>query len=132
MDTSTAQSVYVDYLKKEGYLPEVTAGGAIAFKVEGMRYAILVDAEDPVFFRMLLPNFYRAVDDAARRDALTICNRVTSSIKVAKLLMSDDGRVSASAELFAQSPEEVTKVIARCISALQAAMQQYAKLVNGG
>lgn len=131
MDSST-ESVYVAYLKKEGYLPEVTADGNVAFKCEGMKYVILADPEDSVFFRMLLPNFYSAVDDAARRDALAICNRVTSRIKVAKLIMGDDGRISASAELFAQSPEEVTKVLPRCISALQAAMQQYVKLVNGG
>jgi hypothetical protein len=121
MERTEMASRCFDYLKTEGYVPEIDGDGDVRFKREGLHYLIIIDAKDENYFRMALPNFWRSSDDASRREALDAINETTGSVKVAKVVMSSTGSVSVYVELFVSGADEATKVMGRCMSAASAA-----------
>ena len=109
--------IYSDYLKREGYLPETEGNGMLRFKREGLIFLIVADGGDPEYFRLVLPNFWQASDEATRREALSAINETTQAIKVANVVVDDDGRASVYVELFITDAESATKLIQRCMDA---------------
>jgi arginine/ornithine N-succinyltransferase beta subunit len=130
MDKGEIAAKYVDFLKAEGYLPEVDESGHVHFKREGITYYILIDATDPAYLRLWLPNFWRAADDASRREALDALNTVHAQIKVAKVVMDKDGHASSYVEIFASGPEEAARLLPRCASAALGAARSFLEKVE--
>lgn len=50
------QDLYVTYLKKEGYGPAVDRDGEVGFEWEDHPLFVAVSEDDPLFFRLVLPN----------------------------------------------------------------------------
>ena len=55
--------VYLDYLKREGFVPQSTLQG-IVFKREGLTYILEAAADDASFLRIVLPNIWKVEADA--------------------------------------------------------------------
>jgi hypothetical protein len=125
-----ATSLFEQHLRAEGYLPTVNERGHVVFKYQGLTYVIMMSAQDPAFFRLLLPGFWAAADDAERRDAYEAANHTTGVMKVAKVTIDDQGNASASAELFVGSAEQALGVLVRCLSALQGAAQTFVNRIR--
>jgi len=124
-DASAIASPYIEYLKSEGYLPELDEAGVVRFKREGLVYLIVLDASDPDYFPMVLPNFWQSADEATRREALDAINETSGRVKVAKVVMDESGRVSAHVESFVNDAEHAKQIMKRCMDAAHTAAQLF-------
>jgi len=117
-------SVYYDFLKKEGYLPELDRDGDIVFKIEGRTYLVILDENDEPFFRLVFPNFWRIESEAERKQVEHAAMVATASTKVAKIFPVGDN-TWGTIEMFAATPEAVLPVFKRSLSALNTAVMKF-------
>src|SRR5580765_6020162 len=97
--------MYMDHLTQLGFVPELGGENDIQFKVEGGLYQILVDANEPIFFRLVFPRFRKVRDAEDRARVEAAANHASANTKVAKVYLSSDDYVSAAVELFCSPPE---------------------------
>jgi len=119
-----------NYLKSEGYTPEIDDDGDIKLKIEGGRYFVVINEDDGVYYQIIYPNFYQAQNDSDRAKLFESCNAVSIGTKVVKILTMKD-KVWASLELFLPTPEAFTAVFKRSISALQYAVKKFNEIQTG-
>lgn len=112
-----AREIHMEYLKGEGYRPKVDKEGDVSFKVEGGNYYIEI-GKDEKFFKVVYPAFYEieSVDEHAR--VLRQIERINREVKVVKMYLVENF-VCASAESFVPDQEAATRILDRCLSALQ-------------
>lgn len=122
--SSTLAQRYHDFLVAEGYHPETTDNGHLVFKQEGGHYYLLIDEQDPQFFRLVFPNFHPIGGAVVRQRALAAAGRVAEGIKSAKIILVDDN-AWACAEFFVVSVAHATKFFANAMAAVQAAVQRF-------
>ncbi|PYE52035.1 T3SS (YopN, CesT) and YbjN peptide-binding chaperone 1 [Deinococcus yavapaiensis] len=105
------------FLRDEGFRPTVDEDGDVYFKFEGRVYYVVVNEEDPSFFRVLAPFFWSLDDADERRRALTVTNEVQCRFKVGRFFVSDDG-VSAVVDAYLPDETSFRAVLLRSLSAL--------------
>jgi len=115
--------MYLDHLRAEGFVPELTGESEIRFKMEGGLYQILIDARDPVFFRLIYPSFRKIRDPQDRARVEAAVNQATANTKVAKVYLTKDDNVSAAVELFCWPPEAFKPVFERSLQVLRYAVK---------
>lgn len=111
------QRLYKDFLTEEGYKPELDSDGDVRFKREGKTYVIIIDAKDPEFFRLVLPNIWEIESEAERVQVLVAADASNAKSKVSKVCTMGDN-VWVSIELFVGQPEDFKKVFTRALGAL--------------
>ncbi len=116
--------VYYDFLKNEGYLPQLDRDGNIVFKVEGRTYLVLLDEQDEPFFRLVFPNFWRIESEEERHKVERAALIATAGTKVAKIFPISDN-TWGTIEMFAATPESVLPVFMRSLSALNTAVMKF-------
>jgi hypothetical protein len=114
--------MYMDHLTQLGFVPELGGEKDIRFKVEGGLYQILVDANEPIFFRLVFPRFRKVRDAEDRARVEAAANHASANTKVAKVYLSSDDYVSAAVELFCSPPEAFKPVFERSLDVLQYAV----------
>lgn len=121
------QLMYLNYLKKEGYLPEIDSDGDVLFKKEGKSYFIDVEAqlEDPNYFRIILPNFWSIENDIERLEVLVAADQVNSTIKIIKVYTVKDN-TWASAQIFISNREDFQEFFPRLMSILSGGVELFA------
>jgi len=108
------QSIYMEHLREEGYLPTVDEDGDIRFKVGGDNYFIIIDDNDIAFFQIYM-GF--SLGTIPLEDAMQAANMANRRSKVAKITVSPDGRVaSITIELLLNTPTDFAPVFARSLS----------------
>lgn len=123
------RKMYVAYLTKRGYQPRVDADGDVVFKIEDSHYFIEIDAEDPEFFRLVLPNFW-SIDSAEERTrAHRASTRATLETKVAKIYVVNKS-TWASVELLLPEPTDFAKVFDRSISVIHSAIALFVRVMR--
>ena len=122
------QSIYVEHLRQEGYMPLVDNDGDIQFKVSGDNYFIIVDEKDIQFFQIYM-GFSLGI--ASREDVLNAANDANRLSKTAKVSISSDEShriiVSITAELLLKDPTEFTAVLPRALSLIRNAENNFIK-----
>lgn len=116
--------VYFDFLKKEGFVPQLDRDGDIVFKSEGRTYLVILDENDEVFFRLVFPNFWSIENEAERMKVERAALIATANTKVAKVFPVGNN-TWATIEMFAPSPENVLPVFLRSMSALMTAVNKF-------
>ncbi|MCL2267093.1 MAG: hypothetical protein FWC17_04930 [Treponema sp.] len=120
------QSIYMEYLRQEGYMPLVDVDGDIQFKVSGANYFIIVDDRDLMFFQIYM-GFSLGI--VSREDALNAANDANRLSKVAKISISSDDSlriiVSITAELLLENPVEFIPVFSRALSLIRNAENNF-------
>ena len=124
-----AQSVE-SFLREEGYAPKRDSDGDIAFKFEGRYYVVVVDEADPMFFRLIFPNFWQIDSEEERAKASVAALEACRSTKVAKVFLVKDN-TWASVELFLDPYDGYRAVFRRSLSALQTATQTFLTTMRG-
>jgi hypothetical protein len=120
---------YLEFLQGEGFRPEVDEAGDISFKCEGRVYYLMVDEDDPAYFRLLFPNFWSIDSEAEHQRAVLAAAEVTAEIKVAKVyVMNAD--TQAAAEMFLAAPAQLAPVFDRALRALQGAVRRYCEIMQ--
>jgi hypothetical protein len=117
------QSIYIDYLHQEGYLPSIDIDGDIQFKVEGNNFFIIVDKDDLQFFQIYM-GF--SLSSISQEDAINAANYSNRSSKVVKIAFSPDKNVvSITAELLLNDPRDFMPVFSRAISLMKNAENNF-------
>ena len=112
------------FLREEGYVPQRDADGDVAFKYEGRYYVVVVDEADPMFFRLIFPNFWSIDSEEERAQVNAAALEACRSTKVAKVFPVNDN-TWASVELFVEPYDNYRSVFLRSLGALQAAAQTF-------
>lgn len=84
------QLMYLSFLEKQGIEGTVDSDGDVQFTVDDLTYFFGVDAEDPDFFRLALPNIWPIESEMERLRALKAMDSANARIKVAKIYMVND------------------------------------------
>jgi hypothetical protein len=120
------QSMYMDYLRQEGYGPSIDSDGDILFKAEGHSYYIIVTDDDLEFFQILYPNIWKIESEQERRKAGIAASHATRRTKTARVYLNSDGNnVSISAELFLEKPEDFKLFFSRMLRVLTTASSEF-------
>jgi hypothetical protein len=115
--------MYLDHLRSAGFVPELAGETDIRFKVEGGLYQLLIDANEPIFFRLVFPRFRKIGNAGDRARVEAAANHATAGSKVAKVYVTSDDNVSAAVELFCSPPEAFKPVFDRSLAVLQYAVK---------
>ncbi len=122
-------ALYVAFLEDEGLGPEQDAAGDVLFRCEGHNYYLMVDDDDPGYFRLLFPNFWPIDSVQEHQRALLAAAEVTAEIKVAKVYVHGDD-TQAAAEMFLAEPADLHRVFERALRALQGAVQRFCEIMQ--
>jgi hypothetical protein len=121
--------VYLDYLRREGYSPELDPDGDIKFKREGGTYYLMTEENDPTYFRLVFPNFWEIESDDERSQILYAVGEVNADLKVIKLYPVRDN-VWASVEMFLDPIENFQKVFNRAMNVLGEGVAQFRQFMT--
>jgi hypothetical protein len=121
---ATLQKLYTDYLTREGYRPEIDKDGDVQFRREGRVYFIIVGEEDPRFFRVVLPNFWKIESDTERAKVLMAADASNAKTKVCKI-HTVSGNTWASVELFVDRPEDFQPVFMRAMQSIEIGVRNF-------
>lgn len=124
MDKKERAQMYMDYLRSEGFSPQLDQDQDIFFKFEGRTYLILIDERDEEFFRLVFPNFWSIDNEAERVKVEKAALQATADTKVAKVFPVKDN-VWATIELFCLPPDSFKGVFKRGLSALRSAVNTF-------
>lgn len=122
---------YIEFLQAEGYRPELDDAGDIVFKCEGRYYCVTVDEDDPLYFRLVFPNFWSIDSEPERHWARVAAAEVTAEFKVVKLYSQHD-EMQAATELFLARSGDFKLLFERCITALQGAVRRFCEVMERG
>ncbi|MEM7700158.1 MAG: hypothetical protein AAF236_17320 [Verrucomicrobiota bacterium] len=111
------QRLYIDYLRAEGYRPEIDSDGDVRFKREGKTYFIEVAEDDLEFFHLVLANIWPIESEAERVEVKNAADHSNALSKVSKVHTVNDN-VWVSIEIFVASPEDFMGIFRRSLSAL--------------
>jgi hypothetical protein len=125
---STADQVF-QYLDRENYRPTKTDENVVQFKIEGGTFFVLLDPNDPTFFRLVFPNFFPINNEADRQRALRVADIATARCKAGKVFLNENN-VWATVEQFYASPEQFFAVFQRSLSALRFTVAVFAEEIN--
>jgi hypothetical protein len=120
------QKRYVDFLKSEGYSPEVNSDGNVVFKYEGGRYLIILDPKDRNFFQLVFGGFWKIESDADRQKAMAAASQAMLRSKFAKIIVMKSGIV-ATVEQYVKEPGEVSVFFRRAVGGLQYSVRAFAE-----
>jgi hypothetical protein len=125
------QSMYLDYLKREGYFPEIDSDGDVRFKKEGIAYFIDVRSQqkDSEYFRIILAGFWSIDNEAERLMVLNTADQVNSTVKVMKIYTVED-HTWAAVEIFVPKPEDFKKIFPRLMSVLSGGVELFAQTMR--
>jgi hypothetical protein len=129
MSAADREKMYTEYLRAEGYRPDLEQDGSVGFKKGDEKYFIIVD-EDPQFFFMMLP-FRALADKAAVAKATRAAQHATDKSKVAKVYVDGDS-LFITVQLFLEPPESFRAVLGRCMTALDDAQGFYLEALKQG
>ena len=118
------QKYYLDVLETEGYRPELDQDGDVRFRHEGNSYFIEVREDDPMFFRVVMPNFWDIESPAERKRIIEAANAACNEIKVSKVFIVRNDTWCA-VELFLPSQEDFAPLLQRCLLAIRAAVNTF-------
>ena len=120
------------YLKSQGIVATKNELG-LNFSYEGWNFLLWNDADDPMFFRLILPGVFDVTDDNYA-EAIMACNNVNWNYKVVKAVLyefEDEHDNGASVwmcfEQVLDSNPQVEELVPRAIHSLIAAAEAFTK-----
>jgi hypothetical protein len=127
-ETVRRQNIYMDFLKKEGYVPTIDEDGDIMFKREGYTFFIIIGKSDPSFLSLLKPNIWSIKSDADRTRAANAVCYVNGEMKVAKAYISGskDEWVSLAVEIYLDDPHHFSVLLSRMLRLIDGATEEFA------
>jgi hypothetical protein len=112
------QQRYLSYLRDRGYEPYIDQDGDVQFRDQGLTYYLRIDAEDPSFLRLVLPNFWPIESEVEYEHARRACGEINRQVKAVKVYLQSNN-VWLTVENFMASPESLPTYFDRCLDAAQ-------------
>ena len=113
----------LNFLKEQGFCPQVDENGSIIFKYQMSTFIFLNNDEDEEFFQLAFP-YISDVTEENRELVLEAANKVNSKIKVAKVIIPGDDVWVLFEVILDQSPE-VGSIIQRGLGILMGARRAF-------
>ena len=130
-----AKTLVSKYLKAQGVVPKKNDLG-LNFTYEGWNFLLWNDADDPLFFRLILPGVFDVTDDNFA-EAIMACNNVNWKYKVVKAVLyefEDEHDKGASVwmcyEQVLDTTPRVEELMPRAVHSLIAAAEAFTKEMN--
>ena len=130
-----AKGLVAKYLKSQGIAPKKNDLG-LNFTYEGWNFLLWNDADDPLFFRLILPGVFDVTDDNYAKAIMT-CNNVNWNYKVVKAVLyefEDEHDSGASVwmcfEQVLDANPQVEELVPRALHSLIAAVEAFTKEMN--
>ena len=127
-----AKQLVSKYLKSVGVATQKNDLG-LNFTYEGWNFLLWDDADDPLFFRLILPGVFDVTDDNFAK-AIMACNNVNWNFKVVKAVLYDiedehdkGDSVCICFEQVLDTTPQVEDLIPRAVHSLIAAAEAFAK-----
>ena len=121
-----------NFLRSEGYLPQINQVDDIIFKAEGNTFIVMIDENDEQFLNLILPNFYQIEGNLEMNKAFRVANIVNQNIKVGKIIISNNKHVWAIAEQFIDSTPDLEDFFKRTIRAVLKASEDFQSKMDLG
>ncbi len=122
-------AIYKDYMDAEGYRSRIDQDGDLEFKLDGFTYFIIVQEDDPEYFRIALPNIWPIESEQERLEVFAAANKATADTKVCKVFAMEDN-VWISVELFVPDQDAAKAVFRRSLSTIKTAMDEFVSLMK--
>jgi hypothetical protein len=123
--------MYMAYLRQEGYAPSVNSAGDVSFKVEGGSYFISVNEDDPVYFGIVYPGFWKIESEEERAKASAVIMSANRTTKVAKAYIESWDNTSIEADIYLNTPEDFKRHLSRMLTAIRTVRRKFIDGMNG-
>lgn len=118
------QRSYLGYLQDAGYQAYIDRDGDVQFQAGRLGFFLTVDPQDPLFFRLVLPNFWPIESQSEYDRALRACNQTNRQVKSAKLYLQNNN-VWLTVENFMNRPEDFRQYFDRCMDAAELSLTTF-------
>lgn len=129
MTKAELAETYRGILFEEGYSPRIDDDGDVVFKFEGRTHFIIINPDDPMFFNLVLPNFWPIESGEERMRVIQAAAEATSEMKVAKVYPRKEN-TWAGVEMFCSPPESVQPVLRRALEALRSTVDYFVRVME--
>ena len=120
----------LDFLKKQGFLPEVEEHG-ISFNYQMKTFIYWIHDDDNEFFQLTLPGIFKA--NEANLDAvLRATNYLNSHLKVVKANVVNEEIVWLFFEILLDSNPALEEIVPRALNALLGAQNIFYQKISEG
>jgi hypothetical protein len=124
----TKTDSYLEYLRQEGYRPELDNDNDIVFKHERITFVLFANEDDEAYFKLMIPFFWKLESAEETDRAIRFMNQLNTEYKAAKFCPTGDN-VSVFAECFYDQPDQYKPVFARYVDLLATAMREFRQLM---
>ncbi len=121
---SNFTSLYLDFLEKESIPAQIDRDGDIEFDLFEKTFYILIEQDDPGFFRMVLPNIWPIENDKEYLTVLKACNQANKEAKAVKIYTTNDN-VWLATELLLEKPEQFTSIFYRALDEMEHCLEVF-------
>ena len=130
---SKAVRAAYDFLKEEGYKPEVDEDNDVVFKAQGVWFYLENYPQDDTYLKVVLPEIHEVDVNNARQKgaALFACNEITRGKKLIQAYMWQDGTIEFSTATYIPSSGEVDEFVAASIEYMMAAVTPWVETFTG-
>lgn len=115
-----------EWLKAEGYAPQLeNEQGFLAVKYQSLTYIIPDTDQDETFLKIDLVFPLEAYEGIKKENILSVANRVSQDVKIAKATLREDNAIVYSAEVLVCEQDDFGKVLPRLFDVLRLAAQYF-------
>ena len=125
----TKTQMYLDYLREEGYRPELDKDGDVVFKHERVTFIIFANEDDEQYFKMMVPYFWELETAEETDRAVRVMMRLNREYKAAKFCETGED-VSLFVECFYDTADGFKSVFARYVDLLSSALREFRQLMQ--
>lgn len=113
----------LDWLKQEGYAPQEEEKFLVV-KYQGLNYLIPDTEEDETFLKVDLVFPFSAYEQLTSQEALTLANKVSQEIKIAKATVREDAMIYTT-EVLVCASDDFGTILPRLFDTLQVAARYF-------
>ncbi|WFF41668.1 hypothetical protein EVC62_09210 [Salinicola endophyticus] len=122
---------YIERLRAQEIDIEAMDEQAARLRQDHLEFVLVVAADEPAFFQLMLPGVWQAAASSNRLRLLETANDVMNTIKAAKLVVHQEA-VHVSVEQFVSGPEQGAALIPGLMELLKSAVAEFQERLGMG
>lgn len=122
-------TLFKQYLQTKNITP-TEDNETITFEYNGLYYLFVHENSDPNYFRLIVPNLYKATDEVDLTKYKELVNTINLKFKVAKSFVTTDDTVWISVEQFVYSVDNISFLFERSLVLLDLIVIQFREELN--
>lgn len=130
-ETNTPLQSYIDQLRTMQIDIEAMDDQAARIRQDNLEFVLVVAADEPAFFQLMLPGVWQAAQHANRTLLLETANDVMNTLKAAKLVVHNEA-VHVSVEQFVAGPDQGVALIPGLLELLKSAVAEFQERLGMG